>query len=101
MTSLILLMALAVHSEGISPTLAPDPHALEGVVVSAGAGKLAMKDERGKEHSFAVEPATKIVVNGKPGKLEDLKLGMKIKVMVDAANKLLSVDTIDDAKQVP
>ena len=101
MTQLIFLLALALQPEASAaapPALAPDPTTLEGVVVSAGAGKLAMKDEQGKEHSYMVEPGTKITVHGKPGKLEDLKLGMKIKVMTDAVNKLLTVATVDDAK---
>jgi len=69
----------------------------EGVVVSAGAGKLVMTTD-GKEHAHKVSATTKITVNGKPGKLDDLKKGMKIKVMTDKEDEVLSISTVDDKK---
>jgi hypothetical protein len=74
------------------------PAAHEGTVVSVTANKLTMKDEAGKEHSHTVGTDAKITVNGKPGKLEDLKMGVKIQVMTGEAGKVLSISTIDKAK---
>ena len=54
----------------------------EGVVVSAAAGKLVMTTD-GKEHSHAIGATTKITIDGKPGKLTDLKKGDKISVTMD------------------
>jgi hypothetical protein len=80
---------------------AADPQLHEGTVVSAGAGKLAIKDKAGKDQSFAVDGATKITVNGKPGRLEDLKESMPVQVMVDDKGKVLTVSTVDKEKVDP
>ena len=91
------LLALAfAHSSA-----AADPQLHEGTVVSAAAGKLAIKDKAGKDQSFAIDGATKITVNGKPGRLEDLKESMPVQVMVDDKGKVLTVATVDKDKDDP
>jgi hypothetical protein len=55
----------------------------EGTVVSAAAGQLVMTDKDGKEHSHVVPAGTKVTIDGKPGKLEDLKKGDKITVTME------------------
>jgi hypothetical protein len=92
-----LLMIVSVVMFLASHALAANPVIHEGVVVSAGAGKLTMKDKAGKEHSHLVGSEVKITVHGKPGKLEDLQLGVPIRVTVDGSN-VLAVSTIDDMK---
>jgi len=77
-----------------------EPQMLEGTVVSAGQGSLAMKDAAGKSHSFKVEVATKITFHGKPGKLEEFQPGMPVLVTRGAENKLLALSTIDEIKLV-
>jgi hypothetical protein len=77
---------------------AADPLLHEGTVVSAGAGKLAIKDKAGKDQSFAIDGATKVTVNGKPGRLEDLKESMPVQIMVDDKGKVLTVSTVDKEK---
>ena len=74
------------------------PASHKGTVVSVSANKLTMKDEAGKEHSHMVGQDAKITVNGKPGKLEDLKAGVKIQVMTGEAGKVLSIATVDEVK---
>jgi hypothetical protein len=91
MMAVCLVMVLTARASAANPIV----H--EGVVVSAAAGKLAMKDKAGKDHSFAVGTEVKITVHGKPGKLEDLTLGLPIRVTVDGPN-VLAVATIDDMK---
>jgi hypothetical protein len=81
----------------IAPAWAVNPTTHEGMVVSAGSGKLTMKDKAGKEHSHVIGNEAKITVHGKPGKLEDLKLGMPIRVTTEG-EKVLAVATIDDMK---
>jgi hypothetical protein len=59
------------------------PNIHEGKVkeVKAAEAKLIMTDKDGKnEHSHFVAKDVKITVNGKPGKLEDLKPGQVIRV---------------------
>ena len=92
---LVAAMALCV----VQLALAADPHMHEGTVVSAAAGKLAIKDKSGKDQSFAIDGATKITVNGKPGRLEDLKESMPVQVMVDDKGKVLTVSTVDREKE--
>jgi len=96
---LLPAMALALAAAIVVSTacLAADPVTQEGMVVSAGGGKLTMKDKAGKESTHAVGADAKITVNGKPGKLEDLKLGTPIRITTDGAT-VLAVATIDELK---
>jgi len=93
----VALIALAL---AWAPTCSPaaEPQLHNGTVVSAGNGRLVMKDSTGKEQSFAVEGATKITVNGKPGRLEDLQETMAIQVTTDEKGKTLSIATVDKDK---
>lgn len=75
-----------------------EPLVVEGVVVSASAGQVSLRAADGKEHSFKPNEMTRITVNGKPGKLADLKAGVMIRVMVDKQGKVISISTVDDRK---
>ncbi|WP_254511548.1 hypothetical protein [Anatilimnocola floriformis] len=95
-----------VASIPVSPALADDtpelqnvePMVVEGAVVSASAGQLSLRTADGKEHSFKPDEKTRINVNGKPGKLEELKAGVQVRVMVDKMAKVVSISTVDDRK---
>ncbi len=84
----------------VSPYRDSDPKTFEGVVVSAKAGMLEMTDSGGKSHSLKITDATKITVNGRPGKLEDLQLSAKIRVILDDTNQVVAVSTVDKVKHV-
>ena len=100
MSTALLLVLFASHPAGpIEIAPAGDPHMLKGTVVSATAGRLVMKDSGGKEHSYSVDSVTKITVNGKPGKLEDLQETMPVQVTTDDKGKVLAVSTIDKDKR--
>jgi hypothetical protein len=77
---------------------ANEPQLQKGTVVSASATRLVMKDTMGKEQSFTIDHATKVTVNGQPGKLEDLQETMPIQVALDEKGKVLAVSTIDKDK---
>jgi hypothetical protein len=96
--SLALVMIL-IATVSVQVATAADPLLHEGTVVSAAAGKLAIKDKAGKDQSFAIDGATKVTVNGKPGRLEDLKESMPVQVMVDDKGKVLTVSTVDKQKE--
>jgi hypothetical protein len=83
-----------------SRTIAAEADTHEGLVASAGAGKLAMTGSDGKEHSYDIGAAVKIMVNGHMGKLEDLKVGSRIRVTTDKIGHALSVATVDSTKGV-
>ncbi len=76
-----------------------DPQVVEGTVVSATVGQVSLRAADGKEHSFKPNEMTRITVNGKPGKLADLKAGVMIRVMVDKQGKVISISTVDDRKR--
>jgi len=78
---------------------AADAASHEGMVVSAGESKLVMTDADGKEHSHTVAPSIPVTVNGKPGKLEDLKKGTRIRVSTDKDGNVLTVATLDARKR--
>ena len=64
-----------------------------GTVVSAGAGNLVMTGKDNKEHSHEVAATTKITIDGKPAKLEDLKKGMTITVTTDKDGKVTAISS--------
>ena len=64
----------------------------EGTVVSAAAGKLVMVDKDGKnEHTHMVGATTKVTLDGKAAKLEDLKKGDTVKVTTDEGGKVSAI----------
>lgn len=77
---------------------AADPKVHEGMVISASTGQISIRGADGKEHSFKTNDMTRITVNGKPGKLEDLQAGIPVRVMTDGMNKVTAISTIDDRK---
>ena|SRR5688500_11953399 len=95
--SLALVVALFM-AFSVQIAKSADPLLHEGTVVTAAAGKLAIKDKAGKDQSFAIDGTTKVTVNGKPGRLEDLKESMPVQVMVDDKGKVLTVSTVDKEK---
>ena len=98
LTALTLCGAMAIFAD---TTSAKEPAATThtGMVVSAGMGKLTMKDDKGKEHSHDVGATVIVTVHGKAGKLEDLKPGEKIRVTQDGDGKVTGVATIDVDKK--
>ena len=102
MKGLLLLLALLTFGVATATTpqavVADEGHSHDGTVVSTAPGKLTMKDEGGKEHSHDIGAAVKITVNGRPGKLDDLKSGMKIRVTTDKEGMVLTLATIDSEK---
>jgi hypothetical protein len=100
MSTAILLVLFATHPAGpIEIAPAGDPQLHKGTVVSATDNRLVMKDSSGKEHSYTVDSVTKITVNGKPGRLEDLQETMPVQVTTDEKGKVLAVSTMDKDKR--
>lgn len=87
-----------LHAADVPQGQVVDPMVVEGTVVTASAGQVSLRAADGKEHSFKPNATTRIVVNGKPGKLTDLQAGLMIRVMVDKQGKVISISTVDDRK---
>ncbi len=94
---MILLVALGCLATA-PLVVAAEADTIEGLVVSAGAGKLAMTGIDGKEHSYEIGVGVKIMVNGRMGKLSDLKKGSRIQVTTDKVGHALSVATVNATK---
>jgi hypothetical protein len=62
----------------------PGPGTHEGTVVKAEEGKLTMtaKDNKTK-HTHDIGPDAKITIDGKEGKLTDLRAGFPVKVTIE------------------
>lgn len=76
-----LLVAMVLTFIASEPVLGDNVKSHEGIVVSAGNGKLTMTDKDGKsEHTHAVPADSKISLDGKACKLEDLQKGFYVKV---------------------
>ena len=98
MKALEALLWILVVALMVPPSIAQDGSTEEGFVVSAGAGKLTLKDKQGKEKTHSIDAMVKVTVNGKPGKLEDLTAGMEIRVELDKDHKPVAVSTVDTKK---
>jgi len=85
-----LAAALAVYADDKSKMA-------EGTVVSAGSEKLTIKDKDSKEHTYTVDTSAKVMVDGKMGKLEDLKKNMEVSVTLDG-DKVISVTSSNPLK---
>ena len=86
----VALAALALTAWVGNVAVAADTH--EGTVVSVSEGKLTMTDKDGKEHSHDVGPAAIVTIDGKEGKLADLKKGDKITVTMGADKKVTKIE---------
>jgi hypothetical protein len=91
----IIAVLFAILGLSVGAVLAADPQTHEGTVVSAGSGKLVMKDAAGKEHSHNIDATAKVTVRGKTAKLDDLKPNDRIRVMTSADNKVTEVSTVE------
>jgi hypothetical protein len=93
--------ALAVALWAFSPAMAKDEakdagDTHEGVVVKAGSNSLVMADKDGKnQHTHAVAADAKITIDGKEGKLEDLKKGTHIKVTTTKSGEKTTATKIE------
>jgi formylmethanofuran dehydrogenase subunit D len=87
-TSLLVSLALVA----IASSVFAQDKTHEGTVVSAAEGKLVMTDKGGKdEHTHMIAATTKVTLDGKAAKLEDLKKGDSVKVTTDAGGKVTAV----------
>lgn len=71
----------------------------DGKVVVAVAGKLTIIDTEGDNTDFIVNAATKITLDGKPGRLEQLKAGDRVQIQAQIAGQKLTALSIS-AKSV-
>jgi hypothetical protein len=95
------LMAVVVMAVFVGTTFAEDPKpgTHEGKVVKVEPGKLTMSDKEGKnQHTHVIAPDTKITLNGKAAKLEDLKPGNAVKVTIEKKDDKLHIVSIDAKK---
>lgn len=76
----VAMMAMALALFVSQAVLAAD-ETHEGIVVTAGEGKLTMSDKEGNnKHTHEVALDARITLDGKAAKLADLKTGHKVKV---------------------
>ncbi len=90
MSALALAMFVGTASAADKPAKR-DAHSHTGTVVSAGQGKLVMTGKNGKEHAHDVAATAKVMVDGKPAKLEDLKKGTMVSVTIDKDKKVTEI----------
>lgn len=92
--TMLWLAILAVVN--LAPAVEPQIH--KGTVISASNGQLVLKDNSGREQTHLVSGETKITINGRVGRLEELKMSTKVRVTTEGGNKVVSVATVDDDK---
>jgi hypothetical protein len=92
-TILLLATFACLH---VAPAAEPQIH--KGTVVSASNGQLVLKDASGKEQTHLVSRETKVTINGRVGRLEELKMSTRVRVTTEGSDKVVSVATVDDDK---
>jgi len=73
----------------------------EGMITMIDGDHVTVKDAKDEQH-MKIEPATKIMVNGKPGSPMDLKVGQKVKCVCDKKGEEMVCTTlviVKDMKQ--
>ena len=95
----IVLIAL-VFSALAQASSAADVMMQEGVVVSAKKNTLIISDKESKQHSYQVGDKVPVKINGKTGKLEDLKKTTPVIVTVGEKGQVMQVATIDLMKKL-
>jgi hypothetical protein len=82
----------------------PSEKTMDGTFVSVSADKLTMADKDGKEHSHLLAANATVTCDGKTCTAEDLKAGIRIRVMTDeaaphAASRIEALDKNPDFKK--
>jgi len=95
-TFLAILWVATLACLNLAPAAEPQIH--KGTVVSAANGQLVLKATSGKEQTHLVSRETKVTINGRVGRLEELKMSTKVRVTTDGGDKVVSIATIDDDK---
>ena len=96
----IFVLAAWIVSAAAHGAVAEDVVMQEGVVVSAGKNSLVIADKKSKQHSYQVDDKVPVRINGKSGKLEDLKKTTPVTVTVDKKGRVTQVATIDLMKKL-
>ena len=90
-------LLVAWGAQSVSADEQPGTH--EGKVVKAESKKLTMTDKDGKNpHTHAVAPDATITIDGKAGKLSDLKAGTIVKVTAEKKGDKVVATKIEASK---
>ena len=65
----------------------------EGTITTIDGDNITVKDAT-EDHQMKIEPATKIMFNGKPGSAMDLKVGQKVKCVCDKNGEQMICTTL-------
>lgn len=95
-TFLTILWVATLAGLKLAPAAEPQIH--KGTVVSATNSQLVLKDASGREQTHLVSRETKITINGRVGRMEELKMSTRVRVTTDGGDKVVGIATIDDDK---
>lgn len=75
----------------------PGEKRMDGTMVSFKGGELRMKDKEGKEHGHTLATDVRVSCDAKPCKIEDLKVGMRIRVTTasETSDEATRIEAID------
>jgi len=71
----------------------------EGTITAIDGDIVVLKDAT-DEHQMKIEPATKIMFNGKPGSPMDLKVGQKVKCVCEKKGEEMTCTTLVVIKEM-
>jgi len=91
--SIFFLVVLAVGAAMYACSAPAEEVKCEGTIVGIDGDNVTLKGAT-EEHQMKIEPATKIMINGKPGSPMDLKLGQKVKCVCDKSGDTMICTTL-------
>jgi hypothetical protein len=91
------VMAVIVVGCALGITLAAEEVTVQGTIMKIEGEKLTVKDTE-KEQPMKISPATKITSGGKPGSAMDLKVGQKVKCLVQKVGEEMMCTSLEVMK---
>jgi len=91
--SLAAIVAIAIAAPLLIRASWAEEVKCEGMITLIDGDNITVKDIS-EEHHMKIEPATKIMFNGKPGSAMDLKVGQKVKCVCDERGDTMICTTL-------
>jgi hypothetical protein len=89
-----LILAVAVLGTVASAVAYAEEVKCEGAITKIEGEKVTVKTDK-EDHHLTVLPSTKIMVDGKPAKSSDLKVGQKVKCVAEKQGEKVTCVSIE------
>lgn len=96
-----MVVALAVIGAFASRSVRAEQAKCEGTITKIDGEKVTVKDAGNQEQHMMVVPATKIMIDGKAAKPNDLKVGQHVKCTCNKDGDKMTCNMIEASTRMP